>query len=176
MDAGSAGFEDVTTNAKGAKMIPSKTRGALFTSISVFKWHCALRKAKNIHSWMAENGQLQFGKFMENLGSSILRITCSLGQPVATSAAVSTSSYQDTAVATAERILLGDRRVRAGLLHARRMGHCLPDSRGALMTVVLRDWYRDISSLGKTAAFKHMGLSTGYEQFDHSSASRIKWS
>ena len=173
-------YEDVTTNAKGRENDPiENTWGALHEYHHVFQMaHCDTTQSrsseKNIHSWMAEGmASYSSAKFMENLGlidfkDYMLQLRTTggnIGRPSINEFLTKTpqwqlqnESYWETGEFAQVYYMLGAWAT-AYLIHVQ----------GIDEAVVLRDWYRDIPSLGKTAAFKkHMGLSLAdfYEQFD----------
>jgi hypothetical protein len=174
-------YEDVTTNAKGREMDPiENTWGALHEYHHVFQMaHCDTKQSrsseKNIHSWMAEGmASYSSAKFMENLGlidfkEYMLQLRTTggnIGRPSIKDFLSKTprwqlqnETYWETGEFAQVYYMLGAWAT-AYLIHVQ----------GVDEAVVLRDWYRDILSLGKSAAFKkHMGLplTEFYEQFDH---------
>lgn len=164
-------YEDVTTNATEREQNPiENTWGALHEYHHVFQMaHCDTKQARtsdrHINSWMAEGmATYSSAKFMQNLGlvdlpKYMLELRTSggnIGRPsinefLAKTAdwELQTETYWDQGSAAQVYYMLGAWAT-AYLIHVQ----------GVKESVVLKDWYRDIPQLGKSAAFKkHMGLS-----------------
>jgi len=173
-------FEDVTTNAKEREKNPTEnTWGALHEYHHVFQIaHCDTKQKrtsdKHINSWMAEGmATYSSAKFMENLGfvdfnSYMLELRRSggnIGRPSINEFLANTQEWQlqnenywDESGSAQVYYMLGAWAT-AYLIHVQ----------GIDEVVVLKDWYRDIPRIGKSAAFKkHMGLPLAdfYEKFD----------
>ena len=172
-------YEDVTTNAKLRERDPiENTWGALHEYHHVFQMaHCDTTQErtsdKHINSWMAEGmATYSSAKFMENMGlidfnSYMLQLRKTggnIGRPGINDFLSNTKSwrlenetYWDRGGAAQVYYMLGAWAT-AYLIHVR----------GVDEAVVLKDWYKDISRIGKAAAFKkHMGLPLPdfYEKF-----------
>ena len=164
-------YEDVTTNATGRERDPiENTWGALHEYHHVFQMvHCDTKQSrsseKNIHSWMAEGmATYSSAKFMENLGLinfkeymlQIKQSGANIGRPGINEFLKATPNWQlhhehywDQGGFAQVYYMLGAWAT-AYLIHVQEIDEA----------VVLRDWYRDIPRMGKSAAFeKHMGLS-----------------
>ena len=172
-------YEDVTTNASTRAKDPiENTWGALHEYHHVFQMaHCDTTQERSsdrhINSWMAEGmATYSSAKFMENLGLvdfkkymlDLRRHGGNIGRPGINEFLVANESwelfnedYWEVGASAQVYYMLGAWGT-AYLIH----------KQGVEEHVVLRDWYRDIPRLGKSAAFKkHMGLSTEefYTQF-----------
>lgn len=164
-------YEDVTTNAKGRERDPiENTWGALHEYHHVFQMiHCDTKQSrsseKNIHSWMAEGmATYSSAKFMDNLGLinfkeymlQIKQSGANIGRPGINQFLEKTPEWQlhheqywDQGNFAQVYYMLGAWAT-AYLIHVQDIDEA----------VVLRNWYRDIPHMGKSAAFKkHMGLS-----------------
>jgi hypothetical protein len=172
-------YEDVTTNAKQRELDPvENTWGALHEYHHVFQMaHCDTRQPrtseKNINSWMAEGmATYSSAKFMENMGlidfkKYMLQLRKSggnIGRPSINEFLSNTERWQledetywDGGESPQVYYMLGAWAT-AYLIHVQ----------GVPEVVVLKNWYKDIPRIGKSAAFrKHMGVSLAdfYKRF-----------
>lgn len=172
-------YEDVTTNAKQREQDPvENTWGALHEYHHVFQMsHCDTTQPrtsdKNINSWMAEGmATYSSAKFMENLGLvdfkkymlQLRKTGGNIGHPSINEFFTKTKAWQlenetywETGESAPVYYMLGAWAT-AYLIHVQ----------GVDEVVVLKDWYQDIPSIGKSASFrKHMGLSLAdfYKRF-----------
>ena len=173
-------YEDVTTNAKEREKNPiENTWGALHEYHHVFQMaHCDTKQERtsdhNINSWMAEGmATYSSAKFMENLSlidfkdymRELRKTGGNTGRPGINDFLSSTKtwrlddeSYWQEGGSAQVYYMLGAWAT-AYLIHVQ----------GVDEVTVLKDWYHDISRIGKSAAFeKHMGLSLAdfYKKFD----------
>lgn len=173
-------FEDVTTNATGRERDPiENTWGALHEYHHVFQMaHCDTKQSrsseKNINSWMAESmAAYSSAKFMENLGLidfkkymlEIKQAGANIGRPGVNEFLKQTPDWQLQNESYWEQGHFAQVYYMIGAWATAYLIHV----QGVEEAVVLRDWYKDIPRLGKSAAFKkHMGLSLDdfYGRFD----------
>lgn len=173
-------YEDVTTNARGREKDPiENTWGALHEYHHVFQMaHCDTKQErtsdKNINSWIAEGmATYSSAKFMENLKlvdfkNYMLELRKSggnIGRPGINEFLVKKENWQlqnenywESGDSAQVYYMLGAWAT-AYLIHVQ----------GVDEVTVLKDWFRDIPRLGKSAAFKkHMGISLEgfYVKFD----------
>jgi hypothetical protein len=173
-------YEDVTTNARGREKNPiENTWGALHEYHHVFQMaHCDTKQERtsdhHINSWMAEGmATYSSAKFMENLSlidfkdymQELRQTGGNIGRPGISEFLSSTEtwrldneSYWQEGGSAQVYYMLGAWAT-AYLIHVH----------GVDEVTVLKDWYHDISRIGKSAAFeKHMGLSLAdfYKKFD----------
>jgi len=173
-------FEDVTTNATGRERDPiENTWGALHEYHHVFQMaHCDTKQSRssemNINSWMAEGmATYSSAKFMENLGLidfkkymlEIKQAGANIGRPSVNEFMKQTPDWQLQNEGYWEQGHFAQVYYMIGAWATAYLIHV----QGVEEAVVLRDWYKDIPRLGKSAAFKkHMGLSLDdfYGRFD----------
>ena len=140
--------------------------------------HCDTKQSrsseKNINSWMAESmAAYSSAKFMENLGLidfkkymlEIKQAGANIGRPGVNEFLKQTPDWQLQNESYWEQGHFAQVYYMIGAWATAYLIHV----QGVEEAVVLRDWYKDIPRLGKSAAFKkHMGLSLDdfYGRFD----------